>query len=618
MLNVLLLSLLAALPKAVAWLALVRWLRPHFSGRLETALAAWLGLQGLTITLLLVLSLAGQFDSNSLRVTSALGAGGLALLAWRYAPPLPSDLLAGWRQFPVWILLGTLALPTAALAVRAVLFYDATDDSLFYGMTRIAFWVQHGSLFAHQESEAAYALFYFPWTGELNALYYFLFTGLDRTCVMGNVETWLFFTLTLVFALRTLGAAVGPACCVAFFLASMPNLVSLAATIKGDLPSILGAVLGLVWTFRLLRDRPSLSMQIGALAACAFAAGGKNTIIPSALALWIFHFYLLLKEYPRNLAFRGAGFAVLLSVVFCSRYLLNLGVYGEFTDHSSVSYLDPGFHTLAGNLRGLFTDYMVDGLNFIDEFALFTGPGLTGYFALAFVFALPVSRWKEFARPWPSRPTATGVVLMIFLGALLVVLFTLPWTAWSLRYYQPWLLVLLMLPLGLRLTSADLQVPGWGRNAFCAGMWLVGMLHFHTAHRPSDLVPGYSLKETFEYAQQSDLDRKAVNHPEIGATIRSLFHHPDGSLRARRVALLCGDYAMILPLFGDNARNPVDFVTTLPELVQSLRSGSHEVGVIARHRIQASVTPAELRALGCKVVAEAGGLIFLTRLSDPN
>jgi len=616
MLTALLLALLAALPKAVVWLAMVRWLRPHFSGRLETVLAAWLGVQGLTIALLLVLSSAGQFDSSSLRITSCLGACGLVLLAWRYTPPLGSGLLEGWRKLPVWILVGTLAFPTVVLAMRAVLFYDATDDSLFYGMTRIAFWVQQGSLFAHQETEAAYALFYFPWAGELNALYYFLFTGLDRTCVMANVETWLFFSLTLVFALRTLGAAVGPASCVAFFLASMPNLVSLAATIKGDLPSILGAVLGLVWTFRLLRDGPSLSLHIGALGAYAFAAGGKSTILPLAFTLWIFHCYLLLKEYPRFAAFRGAIIAVLFSVVFCSRYLINLGTYGEFTDHASVSYLEPGFHTLAGNLRGLFIDYLVDGLNFIDEFALFTGPGLAGYFALAFLFALPTSRWKDFTRPWPNQTTATSIVLMIFLGTLVLVLFTLPWTAWSLRYYQPWLLVLLMLPLGLRLASVDLQTPGWGRNAFCAGMWLVGMLHFHTAHRPSDLVPGYSLRETFQFAQLPDLERKAVNHSEIAATLRALFYHPDGYLRPRRVALLCGDYAIILPLFGDNARNPVDFVTTLPDLVMRLRSGSHEVGVIARHRIQASVTPAELRALGCKVVAEAGGLMFVTRLPD--
>lgn len=459
----------AMLAKAVLVALAALLIRQFCRGPIESLLAGWLCMQAGLIACMLFLStfhgltLAGGWIAIAL-IACALAA---ALRAW---PPV--------RSGETW--LPALGVPTVtlvdvataasiaaillALLFRALYFYDTTDDAIFYGMSRIADWHQHRSILP--VGRTPINLFIFPWNGELNSFFYFLLTGQDRACSIGNVEVWVVLTLAVVFWFKKVGGDASYAWPTAFLIACMPVHLFIAMTVKGDLHATLGGMLGVAWTILAFRPdgRPADSMW--AIVALSYAAASKIGGVFLAAPLMAVHGYLLLFVYSRRWALLG-GIAT-LTAANLSWYLLNLPYFStsEGTTNAQIS-LD---HILT-NGRGLLSSLFVRGLEPNLYFGIFAGFGLVAIIAASLFIALGIPR--VLAPVTGVYKKAALIPLAAFFVSYLVFIACLQWLPWSIRYMMPWVLPVLLLPF-LALGQQGRMADNLSRNTVAVGLLLFG------------------------------------------------------------------------------------------------------------------------------------------------
>lgn len=562
------------LAKGIAIFGLQRILRPGSSGMLESLLASWLVLQVALMGGLMILSVFTVLKPSTYWALLLVVAGTtLAIGLRRSAPALRPGLIARLGKLRDDPPLTVAALGgggvLAALGLRAMFFYDGTDDALYYGLSRIAYWYQHASILAFAPTRAVH-LFIFDWNAELNGLQYFLATGRDQAIGFGNVEVWAVFVLTIVFCFRCFRAAPSVAMAGGVLFACTPAAVFLSMTVKGDLLAATGSLLGLIWTVRALRPGTPAAVSVWAIGALAYAIGGKLSCAPLAGPLILAHLFILARKGSRSPHL--LAWAVVLAGLGGSHYVLNYLHYGSplpFPEAMSGPARLTFDHFLSVG-HGLLVAAFARGLDLRVYYAVNAGCGLLAFVAISFGIAASVDRNRVPGDPerW-VHPRALTLLVLLFGGSLVYVMASFPWFSWSFRYFLPWVLPVFLLPLLVFFSGGD-SLPRPQRWApACYGLLFLGLLHFYAAYRPSEMIPGDSLSLAFRRAAHSTaLERKLMARPDLLAGFQPLLDHAGWAADARQVLILSSVSDFIFPYFGDNASNQVALADSDASLVR--------------------------------------------------
>ena len=323
-------SVLALAIKLLGVTALSRRLRSEGSW-----LAAWLVVQAAMTGTFLLLS---PFNAITPAVTWALliAAAAISVFSLR-SIPLPAISPAGC----------VVAAIVLALMIRANFNNDPTADGQTYGLVRIAWWMNRGSLLPFMPTEN-FNMFTNEWNGELNGLLYGLAAGNVQGFGFGNIEILIVTYLALQFLIRQLGGQSVLAPAFALVLAGSPALIALATTTKGDLLACTAIVMGAGFALA-YRGKPAEHIYLTlTLASLGLAVGAKITSIFAALAV----LSLLIK--PVRSDWRGAlGYAVpgvVAACMFTARYFINIVQYGGPLSRAGGETMHPSLTTLLSNI----------------------------------------------------------------------------------------------------------------------------------------------------------------------------------------------------------------------------------------------------------------------------
>jgi hypothetical protein len=572
------LLLLAACAKILLVLPVAILLRRTCTGQLESVLAAWLVVQTATIGVMLALSVISELTPNVFRSMVLLSLLLLSLAmylhdirfrsftAMRFLPSInPASIFALISMFCCF----------AAVFVHGVYFYDTTDDALYYGLSRIAYWYQHHSLLAFDQTDAVH-LFAFEWNGELNGLFYFLLTGSDRSISLGNLEFLIVLALALIFLLKSFSVDGTSSLAIAFLFLLVPASFVLSMTVKGDLAAELGSLLGLAWTIRSLSQEKQRAASLWSITAFSWAAGAKITALPLCFPLILLHSVMLLRARVGVTFWATAAGFVGLNL---ARKLINVLQFGSLLSDLSASErpvltVD---HFLT-NARGLLSSLFYRGVEPNQYFALFHDFGFIGIISVAMAIAALAQ-----AQAWPipfarNNALRSAIVLVIFFGSLIFVMAGLPWFTWSSRYFLPWVIPALLIPFTVVFAGPDASA-GSRREMAQVGLVLLGLLHFYVVFRPSEITPGISLRAAFSRALVStDMERKLAARAS-NIEIFSKYLTPANGRRPLRILVLTGPGTILFPLWGNNAHNTVEFAASDELLKQAMAKRLYDLVV---------------------------------------
>jgi hypothetical protein len=532
-----------------------RILRPYFPDTVAAWLASWILIFAFQITAMLVLSVVGILTTAAVWAGLAVTAGTLAVLSKPRPVPAPPPMsiartvgLGGAVFGIVW----------TVMALRSSLLTDFTHDASTYGLVRLAVWLHGESILVHMPTEQI-NIFSNEWNGELNGLLYGLVSGNIQGFAFGNVEILLVTFVAAAWLAYRLGAEPRLASAVGALATLTPAALGLAGTIKGDLLACTGLILAAGW-LTLGREKghggwcvfltgTSLALAFGAKISSLF--GALLFLPPLLVVLW-------LNRRSVNV-YVGAAIALPVAGIFCSRYFVNLAVYGDALSRAGSEAADPGFHTLLENislLSPLLVSFSAD-LKPYSLWALMGGLGLAGVAAtICAVLAGSLA-------PRSSRPCLTVGALGL-VGALLT--FTLiPAQIWGLRYSLPSLTILLI--------AASASVAGTSFKAVAATILpILAMVNVLAAFRPGEIFPNlYNMgSEGLRWAlHTSAMDRAYTLHPGLYNQMKIADIGLDQRV-GRTVVVYQRIDSFILPLFGSRAQNEVTFTLNLQGLEQEV------------------------------------------------
>lgn len=313
-----LLPLLPVLCLVLLWSAL----RPLAAGRRERLLAAAAALGVWIVLVSEGLSLAGALTAPAVRLSWALLAAALAVLAARVrarpaASPEPSaspGVLGG-------AVLAAAAVLLLALLAGALFAAPNTYDSMTYHMTRVVRWIQQGSLEhfpSHNLRQVQYGYF-----AEAAVLHLFLLRGSDR---LANLPQWLSLAGSLagvsLLAAR-LGAARGGQILAAVFCLTLPMGIVQATGTQNDLVTAFWAIC-MAWAVLRRGDastpgaRRLWDLVFGAALGLAVLTKATGYLYAAPFAVW--YLAALVRREGRS-AWRVAVPVLLLAAA------LNLGLW---------------------------------------------------------------------------------------------------------------------------------------------------------------------------------------------------------------------------------------------------------------------------------------------------
>jgi hypothetical protein len=570
------LLLLAAGVKILLVLSVAILLQRICTG-LESILAAWLVVQTATIAVMLMLSLFSELTATAFRILVFLSfvliSLAMYLLNITFRSFTTMRFLPEVNPASIFALISMLCC-FAAVFIHGVYFYDTTDDALYYGLSRIAYWYQHHSLLAFDNTDAMH-LFAFEWNGELNGLFYFLLTGSDRSISLGNLEFLIILALALIFLLRSLSVDGVSSLAIAFLFLLVPASFILSMTVKGDLAAEAGSVLGMAWTIRSLRREKQDPASLWAIGAFSWAAGAKITVVPLCLPMILLHLVILLRVnvtyWAPAACFVGLNFA---------RKLLNILQFGSLIALRAIERPVLSVDNILTNAKGLLFSLFYRGIEPNQYYVLVNDFGLVGIISLAMAIAALAQ-----AQAWPNPFTRDNtlrstIVLAIFFGSLIFLMAGYPWFRWSSRYFLPWVVPALLMPFTMAFAGPNLS-DNPRRQMAQVGLVLFGLFHFWVVFRPSEVMPGISLRAAFSRALVStDVERKLAGHA-LDIPIYSEYLTLEEGNRPLRILVLTGPDEILFPLWGEDARNTVEFAASLASLKQAMAKRIYDV-VIAR------------------------------------
>jgi hypothetical protein len=282
----------------------------------------------------LALGYTSRLSTGSILLAHAAVALGSALLRPRTPEAVPFRRMAELARLSLgrWTAvekaLGAgLVCVLAAAAVTGLLGEPLTHDALSYRLSRVAYWLQEGSIRHFPTNEPRQNLM--PVNGDLVMVFLthpfrvgFPLVSLSQALggALVLLSTWI---LSGIVGLSRLGRLTA-----AYLVLGMPNVFVQTMTSQNDLlhAGLVGAGLAL-----LLRGIAGAGLAVPAWLGFALGIGSKGTVFYWApgLALITLVAVLALRPSARRLAQHGAAAVLLIAVLGAPRYVENQARYGD-------------------------------------------------------------------------------------------------------------------------------------------------------------------------------------------------------------------------------------------------------------------------------------------------
>ena len=467
--------------------------RQFYRSRLECLVISWLGMFGVQNLIMCILSFGSRLNIVGVAMGMCVCIIIFLLFAYKYRNKKricnEETVVLDKESVVILFLFAVLFL---ALCVRPLFYYDTTEDALIQGMTKLAFFQQHESLFTKYDS-LTINTFSNEWLGELNGLYYLVFTGKDMAIAYGNIEIYLFLAVVFVYLIGIYGYRGKHTFAYAFLACTLPVVTGIAMTIKTDLIAIalLPLAVGFLMEYYKSESPELLFVAIVSLGA---AAGAKIAVLPAAglllIALILYYFKNAKKRPVFPVIFGGFWFAV-----FCSRYIVNLVQYGNpfqrIASEKATFSLVHLWKSMVG-IAGEFNE-IPELLNTLPKYSSWNwvvnkGVGYAGYI-LIFVFLITILKIKK-----KHDIQFYKYIAMPIIGGLFFFMMSTEWQRWSFRYVAPYVIVALFLCIG---KSGDMELRYCKlTNFFACIIILASTMNAVSAFRWGQAFP-YTISESY-------------------------------------------------------------------------------------------------------------------------
>ncbi|MEL3888641.1 hypothetical protein V6B08_00110 [Ferrovibrio sp. MS7] len=556
---------------------------------LTALLAAWMMVNAGQNALILALSAFDALSQPAYVICALLtvAAAHAAMQLYRFQPAAVADIPPARLMLP----LGLLAILLVLFWLRSGLGADYTWDAQTYGVPRLAIWLNYGTVFVHMPT-IQLNLFVNEWNGELNALAYGLAAGSYAAFNYANLEVLAGFMAVVFWLTRLLGAPIFTAMCMALLLGSMPAILGLATTLKGDLLGCVGFLFAAGWLLRLLLgDRSGVNLALLLLAA-SWAFGAKISVLLPLLVLVAVAGLALGRDLsvaaiklPRSvLLWAGAGL-----LIFSSRFWTNWIVYGNPMQRVDVEKVAFQASYVLDNLVLAFARIFPGVIETPSDhlsWALSNNMGGTAWFLCGAL--LLWAGWRRFtigaasvkAKPAVASPRLLPFLLAGVAAAVLVTMFLSPAFNWNFRYFLPGLLLLFMAA-GARLVAETRWQ--FAILTFCSV--IVVAINVALAVRPGEIVPSV--------VWQQPVSRSAAANTPIKRLLRAYdFIYQTAAVDELRLdtdkaleILIYKEFApALLPFIGSQAQNRLTLVATINDLLAKADLRRWDIVVVAALR----------------------------------
>lgn len=547
--------------KLAAATGLAAILQRHLGDRLSAWLASWIILTAATNAAIIAASGFGALGAPF--IWTWLVASACVCCAWSYREILPT---VDWK---IALAAAPLCLVVLAVMARAFIFADFTWDAQTYGLVRLGLWMNYGSVLIHMPT-VQINVFTNEWNGELISLVYGLAAGSLQALMFGGVEILLVTCLAAVFLARTLGAPMPWALLIGGVVGSTPAVLGASGILKGDLLACAGLLMAAGWGLRLGPGR-SLTLAL-VIASAALAFGAKLSVAFGVAAVCGIAAWMALRKMTAKEIRAGALLGALPALVFSSRYVINLAVYGNLIVRIRGEEPTPGLDTLIESLDYLGGMLVQFSIHRAGEptygWLLSAGMGLTFVLALATAVARIV--WGD---SWTGRSTS---LIAIVLFSVFATAYILPTWPWSFRYYLPMVLVV-----AVALLAAIEPRREWAAAGVLAAVAVT-------------VVQGSYLGWAGEINGNGSIQRAAILLPTISPIDRTLISNPP--LRAdygldkfdfdrshpQTFAVLAEFNRPIAPFLGSRAQNKLILASTFDELKDAVASADPDFIVVTK------------------------------------
>lgn len=454
-------------------------------------MCGWLLMYNTLIGLMLLLSLFSSMNRQWFIIGGFVIIAGMLVITLKYNYTYARDFLLSIKKFMSadvidYIIYGGLIIFAIYIVGHNSLFFDSTWDAHVYQVPRIELFAQKESLFVKMNSSSINIISN-EWNGELNAIFYTIMCGTNQGMFLANAENLLYSVLIVYWFCTKIGLNKNNVRMAVLWYCSMPVIILLAMTVKGDFVTIPLFLSTVIWLKEYI-DKKSNYALFFLFVSGGLVAGTKITAIPFVGLCFIsVMIYLLIENKGSILGifkYIKSIWKVLLvgipcAIVSCMRYVLNFIFWGDFFKRVDIEN-----EKLILSLQNLKTSgkelikTIIDCDNMFTQTgnvnALNQDMGIVGViFAVLLIPTIIIMVVKH-----RSRSSRWLYVFFPLVGSAIFLIASTTWFVWSFRYYIPWVLVLFLFwILWMQEIFVNFTKP-LKNLAYSAGVWLgiIGVL----------------------------------------------------------------------------------------------------------------------------------------------
>lgn len=553
-------------------------------------LFSWLIIQALQLLGMIVLSSTQCLIPSCYRLWMMIQVVAVLLMVRRMALPNLACFRGFWGNHRNWPLLLLTATTAGLLLLRALWFFDTVHDSQNHYLTRLAYFFQHHSIFAHGPSLAR--MFCYEWNAQLNAYHYQLLAGTDRALTLASVEVWWVSFLAMGAFCRGIGLSVSQSLWVALLIDTTPLVFNLVGVTKGDVLAMAASVGALAFILRLRSETDSQNTILAVVLLLSYGAGCKSTLLPVFVTFLMVAVIWLYVKHPTTLAEILFDWPVNLAILatillFLARYVANFVVYlnplqrgPSEVVHFSWEAFCIGLQSQYQYLFGLRPP-MILSLASPYHAALTWGFAFTGWLLL-FACAVRIGGWLAHLLPtfYSAPQYAKGgfntlawwytlglIGVWLFLCGLFPLAENPDFRSYMLRFFLPFLVPPSLFALGY---LARRQCWGW-QGAFPIVAGFVVVLNLHLGFCPSEIMNTRGLSRIPHII-------KFYNHlsSKLGEESDSELSKDLGDLRYYRgksqsILVFHQPDTVMYPFYGENLEWDVDLTDSISALAEQIK-----------------------------------------------
>lgn len=438
---------------------------------------------------------------------------------------------------------------------RSCFYYDNTWDALTYEMTRILLYSSYKSIMVFQPT-LEFNIFANEWNGELNSLFYVLFTDNDQGMSFGNVEVWLIYLFSIIWFVSLFNVKEYVAVLIGILFATTPIAVGLSMTLKGDLLGWACYILALGFSWKSFKTKKFRDYNfIYAICALGLGCGAKIVLLPGAiiLAIGLMIDYLYKRK---NLKFFVISLG--LFIVGNLRYVLNIYHYQQPFKH--IEEANYSINNLIENLSGIFNHLMnfkFSGNTWILSHGFgYLGVGILFLFiANMFFLICNFKIIKKFKFCYSNFVISNSVIV-----GFVYLLCALHWEPWALRYFIIYLNPIILFS-AVCVSKKIIKFKSYYIYLFLyIGLISVAFINFTSyfeKYGESNPIP------IEEIIKLSEMQRKFIFHPYL---LDSSLGLSENEIKNKSFLLINQIDSLSAIYFGEHHENKIRFVSTIDRM----------------------------------------------------